>query len=183
MQVAVSSHLKSSFIERQDNAMRSLILYSSQSGNTQKLAEVVYEALQGEKEIYPVEEAPDSLADFDFIAVGFWLQGGNPDPKTTAFLPRLRDRNIFLFATHGAAKGSAHARRGMDQAIASAAGAKVVGTFSCQGEVSPKVLEAAAAKPEPPPWLPDAPAAKGHPDQNDINELRRLLAGIVFPEE
>jgi flavodoxin len=160
--------------------MKSLIVYSSQSGNTRKLAESLYEVLQGEKEIYPVDEAPDALSDFDLIAVGFWFQGGKPDSKTNRFLPLLAGRQIFLFATHGAAKGSPHAQQGMAAAKELAAGAYVIGTFSCQGEVGRKVLEAAAAKPEPPLWLADGPAAKGHPDKNDLDELRRQITAAVF---
>ena len=163
--------------------MRSLVLYSSQSGNTKKLAEVVFGALPGEKEIHPIDEAPDSLAGFDFIALGFWFQGGKPDAKSAAFLAKPGDMKIFLFATHGAAKGSAHAQQGMDYAKELAAGAKVIGTFSCQGEVSPKVLAAAAAKPVPPPWLSDAPDAKGHPNQNDYAELRQQIAGMVISDD
>jgi flavodoxin I len=159
--------------------MNSLVLYASQSGNTRKLADVVYDVLPGPKKIYPVDEAPDSLADFDFIGVGFWFQGGKPDSKTIGLLPKLGNKKIFLFATHGAARESAHAQQGMAAAKEVAAGATVLGTFSCQGEVSPKVLAAAAAKPEPPPWLSDAPGAKGHPDQNDIAELRQQLANIL----
>ncbi len=44
--------------------MKSLIVYSSQSGNTQKLARAVYESLTGPKEMYAVAEAPDP-ADYD----------------------------------------------------------------------------------------------------------------------
>ena len=159
--------------------MKSLVLYASQSGNTKKLADVVYEVLPGDKEIYSIDEAPASLDDFDFIAIGFWFQGGKPDPKTTGFLSKLGNKKILLFATHGAAKGSAHAQQGMNDAKKLAAGAEVAGTFSCQGEVNPKVIETASAKPEPPPWLADAPGATGHPDQNDLDELRLQLAGIL----
>jgi flavodoxin len=159
--------------------MKSLIVYSSQSGNTRKLADSVYETLPGDKEIYAVDEAPDLLVDFDLVAVGFWFQGGRPDSKTSRFLPALAGKKIFLFATHGAAKGSAHAQQGMAAAQELAAGATVIGIFSCQGEVGEKVLAAAAAKPEQPPWLADAPAAKGHPDQDDLAELRRQVAAAV----
>ena len=159
--------------------MKSLILYSSQSGNTRKLADSVYAALSGDREICPVDEAPNELADFDLIAVGFWFQGGKPDSKTNRFLPLLAGRKIFLFATHGAAKGSVHAQQGMAAAKELAAGATVIGTYSCQGEVSQKVLAATAAKPEPPVWLADAPAAKGHPDQDNFAELRREVDAAV----
>jgi flavodoxin I len=159
--------------------MKSLVVYASQSGNTKKLADAVYETLPGDKQICPLADVPDSLAEFDFIAVGFWFQGGKPDMETSQFLPKLARKKIFLFATHGAAKGSPHAQQGMATAKEMAAGADVTGTFSCQGEVNPKVLETAAAKAQPPAWFPDGPSAKGHPDSNDVAELRQLLAGIL----
>ena len=49
--------------------MKSLVVYSSQTGNTRKLAKAVFEALPGEKTLYPVDEAPDP-SDYGFIAVG-----------------------------------------------------------------------------------------------------------------
>ena len=163
--------------------MRTLVLYSSQSGNTKKLADVIYGVLPNDKKIFSIDEAPEILADIDLIALGFWFQGGKPDLKATRFLPQLNNKKIFLFVTHGAAKGSAHAQQGMAAAIALAAGAKVIGTFSCQGEVSSQVIQTAAAKPEPPPWLQDAPSAIGHPNQNDCNELRQEIAGILRSDE
>ena len=56
--------------------------------------------------------------------------------------------------------------------------AKVLGTFSCQGEVNPEVLERVSQKPEPPVWLKDAPLAEGHPNRNDIQELKKALENI-----
>lgn len=155
--------------------MRSLVVYSSQTGNTKKLAEAVYEALSGEKEIYPITDAPVP-DNYDFIAVGFWLQAGKPDPKTSEYLPKINSgQRLFLYATHGAAAGSNHAKTAMEHAKSLAPSADITGTFSCQGEVNPKVLEKVSAKPEPPVWLKDAPAAAGHPDDADIEDLKKVL--------
>ena len=131
--------------------MKSLVIFSSQSGNTRKLAEAAFAALPEPKKICSVDDAPESLDDFEFIAAGFWLQGGKPDAKSAELLSRIGKRKLFLFATHGAAKGSALARNAMDAAVKLAQDAELAGTYSCQGEVNPKVLEAAAARPEPPP--------------------------------
>lgn len=155
--------------------MKSLVVYSSQTGNTKKLAETVYEALSGEKEIYPVADAPDP-GDYDFIAVGFWLQAGKPDPKTSEYLPKIKNnQQVFLFATHGAAQDSDHAKTVMVNAKGMVPSTTIVGVFSCQGEVSPKVLDKVSAKPEPPVWIKDAPSAAGHPDDADIEELKKIL--------
>ncbi len=154
--------------------MKTLVVYSSQSGNTRKLAEEVFDALAGEKEIHFVAEAPDPSG-FNPVAVGFWLKAGKPDPQTLEYLPKIEDQQLFLFATHGAAAGSAHAEGAMAHARSLVPNAKVLGTFSCQGEVDPSVMERVSQKPEPPVWLKDAPQAAGHPDQGDIEELKKAI--------
>ena len=158
--------------------MKTLIVYSSQSGNTKKLAVTAQHACGEGATLLPVEEAPADLSTFDQIGVGFWLQGGKPDEKTQAFLAKVSNRKLFLFATHGAAKGSAHADNGMKAAIAMVPETELVATFSCQGQVNPKVLAAAGQKNPPPPWLVDAPAAAGHPDSSDLAEFHQLISHL-----
>ena len=51
--------------------MKSLVVYSSQTGNTRKLAKAVYEALPGEKALYPIDEAPDTAEVRDIIQIAF----------------------------------------------------------------------------------------------------------------
>jgi flavodoxin len=158
--------------------MKSLVVYSSQTGNTRKLAEAVFEALPGEKALYPVDEAPDPF-DYGFIAVGFWLMGGKPDPKSSEYLGKIRKKPLFLFATHGAGAGSDHAINGMGVAKSLASKSDIRGTYSCQGEVDPKILEKASKKPEPPVWLADAPNAIGHPNDADIEVLNHQLSELL----
>jgi len=158
--------------------MKSLIVYSSQTGNTRKLAEAVFEALPGEKALYPVDEAPDP-SEYDFIAIGFWLMGGKPDPKSGEYLGKVGEKPLFLFATHGAGVGSDHAIHGMALAKSLASESDIRGTYSCQGEVNPKILEKASKKPEPPVWLADAPDGNGHPNAADIEALNYQLAELI----
>lgn len=156
--------------------MKSLVLYSSQSGNTEILAQAVYNSLEGEKELCSIDKISSHDLDYDVVAVGFWLKAGKPDPKTEAFLKECTmNAKVFLFATHGAARDSDHARGAMEYAASLLNGANVVGTYSCQGEVNPKVLEKAKQKDTPPPWLHEADDAVGHPDAADIAELKAAL--------
>ena len=157
--------------------MKLLIVYSSQTENTKKLADTIYESLDGEKDIFPVDEAP-STEGYDLTAVGFWLMGGKPDPKTSEYLAKVgKGDRLFLFATHGAAKGSDHVKNAMDQAIA-LTGAEIAGIFTCQGEVNPKVLEKVKQKPEPPVWIGDADHAVGHPDEDDLSALKQMITQL-----
>ena len=161
--------------------MKSLIVYSSKSGNTKKLAEAVYNHLSGEKELCAVGDAPDP-AGYDFVAVGFWLQAGQPDPASQEFLAKIAEgQDLYLFATHGAAAGSPHAVNAMNAAKSIAAKGHVIATFSCPGQVPEKVLEMASKKDPQPPWLADAPAAVGHPDETDVKNVVRLLEELDLP--
>ncbi len=158
--------------------MKALVIYSSQTGNTKKLAEAVYESISGEKDIFSVDEAPDPDA-YDLVAIGFWLQAGKPDPKAAEYLPKIDSgKQLFLFATHGAAAGSDHAKNAMDHAKNLAPDTDLAGVFSCPGEVNPKVLEKVKAKPQPPVWLDDAPNAIGHPDDTDIEAIKRVVKDL-----
>ncbi|VEN74935.1 Flavodoxin [Candidatus Desulfarcum epimagneticum] len=159
--------------------MNSLVVYSSKTGNTKKLADALFEALEGEKEIFPIADAPDPDG-YDLIAVGFWLMAGKPDPQSTQYLEKIREKNLFLFATHGAANKSDHARNALKTAGELAAGSRIVGSYNCQGEVNPRVLEKVKAKPSPPVWLDDVPGAVGHPDASDITEIKRLASSLDF---
>lgn len=158
--------------------MKTLIVYSSQSGNTKKLAEAVYNELTGEKSISPVENNPN-IDDFELVIVGFWLAGGKPDPASTKYLENLSPCKLFLFATHGAAPQSGHAQNAMQAARNLASACQVVGTFNCQGEVSADLLAKVQKKEVPPPWINDAPAAAGHPDESDISMLLSMLSEVV----
>ncbi|MBU1404086.1 MAG: flavodoxin family protein [Proteobacteria bacterium] len=157
--------------------MKSLVIFSSQTNNTRKLAEAV--AMELDAEMVPVDQAED-LAGYDRIALGFWFKGGGPDPATQEFLPKLAGKTVFFFATHGASANSSHAKNGLDKAGELAVGAVIAGSFSCPGEVSAKVQATVAEKNPKAPWLPDAPAAAGHPDANDIALLRQAIR-TAFP--
>ena len=161
--------------------MKSLVVYSSKSGNTKKLAEALYNHLDGEKELCAIADAPDP-AGYNFLAVGFWLQGGQPDPDSQAFLANVEEgQDLYLFATHGAAVGTPHAEGAMEQAKALAEKAHIVATFSCPGQVAEKVLEMASKKDPQPPWIADAPAAVGHPDAKDLENVVRMLVELDLP--
>lgn len=161
--------------------MKQLVVYSSQGGNTKKLAESAFSRLSGEKDIQPVTKAPDPSG-FDAVLVCFWFQGGQPDPASQEYLKKCKNINkLFIIATHGGAPDSDHVKIGMNKARELAEGANVVGTFNCQGEVPEKILETAANKDPQPPWLKDADSAKGHPDNDDLYNLSIALeeAGLV----
>ena len=110
--------------------MKALITYSSQTGNTLKLAEKIYDTLEGEKELFSMDEAP-APDEYDLVAIGFWLQAGKPDPKSMEYLSKCnKNSRLFLFVSHGAAKGSDHVKNDVDYEINLANVDKISGFFT-----------------------------------------------------
>ncbi len=158
--------------------MKTLVVYSSKSGNTKKLAEAVYAHLPGEKVIQTMEESPEGRG-YDLVVAGFWLQAGKVDPLAGKYLENLRGGKLFLMATHGASVHSEHARNAMAGAVKLASSCHILGTFNCQGEVNADFLVKAQAKEPPPPWITDAPSAAGHPDDADIAKLLKEIDKVT----
>ena len=50
--------------------MKSLVVYSSRTGNTEKVARAIHEILPAPCDIHSVETAPDP-GDYGFVAIGF----------------------------------------------------------------------------------------------------------------
>jgi flavodoxin len=160
--------------------MKSLVVYSSITGNTKKLAEAVFEALPDEKEIFELGEAPEPAA-YDLVAVGFWFKSGKPNPETMEFLPKLSGKSTFIFATHGAPVEYDHVAKGLEEAKGATGGAKILGSFSCMGAVNPTILEKVRSMPEErqPLWISRAGEAVGHPDESDIQNLTEAVATAI----
>jgi flavodoxin len=175
-----------------------LIVYSSKTGNTKKLAEGIREGLAGalaltikEIRLAGVEENPDP-AGASWVLVGFWADRGTADQKALQYLKSLEGRRLGLFGTLGACPDSAHARD-INQKVQDLAAEKntVLGCFLCQGKIDPALTERFKSLP------PDNPhamteermkrhleAAK-HPDENDIKAaVSACLAMLTAaPEE
>ena len=88
--------------------MKALVVYSSRTGNTRKIAEAIAAVRPG-CEIHPVESAP-APEGYDLVAVGYWVDKGMPDAQAKAYLETVRDANVALFGTLGAWPDSDHAR-------------------------------------------------------------------------
>ena len=166
--------------------MKSLVVYSSRTGNTKMVAEAIAAELHP-CELHPVESAPDASG-FDFVAVGYWVDRGMPDAASRSYLESLHDTRVALFGTLGAWPDSDHARACMDAGEALAGTPErrntVLGSWLCQGKVDPRVLEmmnrvARDVHPMTPERIARIEEAKKHPDAADLERARRFFAAIV----
>ena len=81
--------------------MKSIIIYYSETGNTEKVARAIAKALTGE--IKRVEEIKsDELTDYDLIFIGTPVHGSKPAKKIEDFLdklPQLQGKKGAAFCT------------------------------------------------------------------------------------
>jgi flavodoxin len=121
-----------------------LIVYSSKTGNTKKLAEGIRRGLEEEGfgvRLSPVEENPPP-AGAAWILAGYWADRGNADAKALEYIGGLQGQNVGVFGTLGAYPDSEHAQNLAKKVEAFAAEKNTaLGSFICQGKVDPALIE------------------------------------------
>jgi len=117
--------------------MKTLVAYMSKTGNTKKVAEAMFEEIEGEKEIKPIDEV-ETLEGYDIAFLGFPVLGSGPDKKTVKFLEKhcIDGRNVVLFITHASPEDAYDLPLALDKFRHAACGANIVDLFDCQGELA-----------------------------------------------
>lgn len=154
--------------------MKALVTYYSETGNTEKLANAIYEGIEhSEKEIFPIAEVKE-VKGYDLVFLGFPVMASSVPARAEQFLKGLPEgTNLAVFATHGSLRGGQLAVTAFDYAMSLAPTCKVVGTFGCRGKVKDSVIQALLKKPEHKAWAEEAQSsAYGHPDEADLADGR-----------
>jgi len=147
-----------------------LITYFSLTGNTKKVAEAIFDALDVEKEIFSVEQI-QQIDEYTLIFIGFPVHSHGVPMKIQDFIKKIpNNKKIAFFSTHGSLTGSRLSREAIEHAAILASKAKVLGTFSCRGKVSLEALEALRKSPEHEAWADMAISAASHPDKGDLED-------------
>ncbi len=150
--------------------MKALVTYFSQTGNTEKLAKAIFEAIDVEKEILPLD-AVKAIEGFDVIFCGFPVQAHSvPMPVQNIIKQLPAGQKLAIFCTHGSIRGGQLAVTGLEHAVSLADNAKVLGQFGCRGKVSIKIIDALMKKPEHKAWAEEAQGALAHPNKADLED-------------
>jgi flavodoxin len=158
-----------------------LVGYMSQTGDTKKVAEAIYETIQGEKTIANINEI-SSLEGYELTFIGFPLIQMGPPAKVTNFIAENGEgKKIALFVTHGAGLGLPPLQGWLQKCRDAAANSELLGLFSCQGEVSQKVRSVMVASDDPQlqMFARMAGLADGRPDEESLERARVFAQGIM----
>ncbi|RXZ71599.1 flavodoxin [Fusobacterium necrophorum] len=92
--------------------MKTVIIYSSLTGNTKKVCETAFEHLQQEKQLIQVEEKDTvDWTKVENVIIGYWVDKGTADAKTRKFLSKLQNKNLYFIGTLGESPTSFHAEK------------------------------------------------------------------------
>jgi len=167
--------------------MKILVIYYSQSGNTKKVADVIFEMLPSPKLIVKMEEV-ESLDEFDLIFAGFpvW-QFGVPKPARPFFSRLTKAHQVALFVTHAMDPDTSNPELRMmldgilEKCRKAGDKANLAGFFHCRGELSKETADMLAHSRMP---LLERFAGMreetlGHPDHNDLRLARTFCQEIL----
>lgn len=154
--------------------MKVIVVYMSQTGNTKKVAEAIFEEIQAEKELKALDEL-DSLKGYDLAFVGFPIQIYGPAQPAKAFLEEhAGGKDIVLFITHASPEDDKLLIQWLDACRAAVVGGNVVGLFHCRGELSEKVADMMKSSGDPDlvAWAEERPKTLGQPDETRLERAR-----------
>lgn len=164
---------------------RYAILFSSVTGNTKELADVIRETLSEEKcDFFGGVENQEPTA--DMLYIGFWTDKGNADQATIQLLQKLKNKKVFLFGTAGFGGSEAYFRKILERVRQSLdASNTVVGEYMCQGRMPQTVRERYVKMKEQPEPMKNLDAlienfdrALSHPDAEDLDKLKNMIAQL-----
>jgi flavodoxin len=165
--------------------MKTLTVYSSRTGNTQKIAQAIHAAMPAGAVLAACQDAPDPDS-FDFIALGFWVDKGSADAQSLDYIKKISGKKTGLFMTLGASPDSEHAKKCMAAVKALLEPRNtVIREFICQGKIAPSLSKLFESFPagHPHAITPERQArheeAAKHPDENDLARAAACFQNIA----
>lgn len=167
--------------------MKILVTYYSQSGNTKKVADAIFEHISFPKSMLKMEEA-ESLNDYDLIFAGFPVWQFGPAKPARKFLSGLTMENhVALFVTHAMDPDpdDPDLRLMLDGILEKCRKAadktNLNGFFHCRGELSHETANMLTSSGIP--MLEKFAGMRdetlGHPDEHDLEEAVNFCSGIL----
>ena len=169
---------------KEQNMAKFLIVYSSRTGNTKKVAEALYAAAPEGSVLREAGDMPEADG-YGAVFAGYWMDRGGPDEAMKAFLRTLSGQKVVLFETMGAGPEGEHAYTGFaNAATCLPEGNTVAGVFAVQGAIDPALVAAMRKMGPSNPhgtsqMMQTAEAAASHPDAADLERAGRYMESFA----
>lgn len=167
--------------------MKALVTYMSQTGNTKKIAEAIYNEIECEKEIIPIQDVA-STDGYDLLFVGFpVINFDAAEPAKKFLFDSCKGRKTALFITHALPANSKDADINktlqgiLEKCKEAATGSKMLGFFNCCGELAQPIANFLLQSPNK--ELQKFGAMRnetiGYPSYADISNAEKFAKDII----
>lgn len=166
--------------------MKALVIYSSLTGNTEKVAKVIYDSIPFEKNIYKSDKEVD-LDQYDLIAVGYWVNKGTCDDKIKEIIEKIHDKKVVLFGTLGASDNGSYyesVKNRISELVP--LDNNILGHFLCQGKINETLTQRYKEMLNKNPddehikeQLNNHEEASSHPNHEDLEKAKRFIENIL----
>lgn len=156
--------------------MRHLLVYSSLTGNTKKVALAVHSVLPPETPIFDIKNVP-APDEYDCLSLGFWVHQAKPDPRMWKYMEKIADKKVAFFGTMAAYPDSDHAEKVVRNVYERLSSNTILGHFLCQGKLAAKRFDEYMSGRQTRPNHPLTPErrarlieANRHPNEDDCRD-------------
>lgn len=158
--------------------MKCAVVYSSVTGNTEKLAE----AIKSRVDTCYFGRPSDEALTADVLFIGFWAIGNSCGEDIKGFLEKLSDKKIFIFGTVGYDNTKEYFDGILDNVKVNVPSSNtIIGTYACQGRVSDfKQAQIKDKMPDKYEAIKDKLAESvNHPNEQDIGKLVAEIGNVL----
>ncbi len=170
--------------------MKTLVTYFSQTGNTEKVAQAIYESLSRscETDIRRLEDTgADELSRYQLVFIGSPCNAGDLSGAVKNFLKTLPEQPAYEVAGFITHAGAAYSRAEYEgsfktfRSLCSEKGIDVTGVFDCQGFLNPAIHDFVKKSKNlsDMEWKERVARMEGHPDKDDLTKARSFAEEMV----
>jgi flavodoxin I len=135
--------------------MKTLVAYTSRTGNTEKIARAIFNGIPGYKVMKPMSEIKN-IAGFDIIFAGFPVYNFEPDESAKEFMKNIKPgKKTALFMTMALTAAPDNKLKSdlyeltINNCKKCVADTKLLGIFECPGELSEQTANALLKSSDP----------------------------------
>ncbi|VEU81192.1 flavodoxin family protein [Haploplasma axanthum] len=166
--------------------MKIALIYSSLTGNTEKVAKAIFDSLPGEKALFRNKKDNYNLDDFDIIIIGYWCRRTFMDPLSIDLVKKIKGKKVAAFGTAGMYPDSKYGelcRERVRNIIEEEN--EFIGDFLCQGKIPEERTNKRLNLPKDDPHYLDEEGLKRHiesrkhPNNEDFIAAQEAFRKII----
>ncbi len=123
--------------------MKTLIAYSTKTGNTEKIAKTINGICPFESDLLKIDNNLNiDISDYELSIVGYWVENSKANNDTINFIKPIKNKKVLLFGTTGTDPNHPYIKSVLTKTENEFDKSNtILGHFICQGEIAKSVID------------------------------------------